>query len=97
MVFNGAVATNQANYNHVEDNLQGSRLPEVMQGDGLGWEELHWVRSHPPRETWKDPHWERAVLNQVEQPGDNPCQQGSFGSTVRISSLDNLLQANVFS
>lgn len=50
----------------------------------------------PLRETWKTLHWEGVVLNQTKQPGDKPWQEGRFGSKVRISSLDNMLKANIF-
>lgn len=95
MVFNGAVATNQANYEHVKGKKPAGK--QVACSHARGWFGMRRAALSEPRETWEDPHWERAVLNQAEQPEDNPCQWGSFGSTVRISSLDNLLKANVFS
>lgn len=98
-VFNGAAATNEANYEHVKGTKTFREKGCLESWEGMLWDEKSCAACGvvPPQGNLEGPSLGRVVLNQTKQPEDNPCQQGSFGSRVRISSLDNMLKANIFS
>lgn len=75
-MFNGASATNQANYEQVKSEKPVGR--KVAWSHGKRCFETRRAVLHkelsPCKETCKASHWEDIILNQLKQPGAKPCQ-----------------------